>query len=159
MEKKAKETLLQKIPYGVFVIGVKNGKEISGFTASWVQQISFDPPMIAVSVKAVSKTFLDMLKTEKAFSVNFLSTKQKKIAEKFFNSPEVEGDYISGLPYVAGKTGVPVLEHAQGHLECIVEGNAHPGDHVIFFGKIVHAHLETDFDILTLDNTAWNYRG
>ena len=42
----AKKVLLRKIPHGLFVCGVREGDEVNGFTASWVTQGSFEPPLV-----------------------------------------------------------------------------------------------------------------
>ena len=52
----AKKTLLRKIPHGLFVCGVRNGDEVNGFTASWVTQGSFDPPLVVMGVRADSSS-------------------------------------------------------------------------------------------------------
>ena len=52
----AKKTLLRKIPHGLFVCGVRNGDEVNGFTASWVTQGSFEPPLVVMGVRADSSS-------------------------------------------------------------------------------------------------------
>ena len=44
----AKKVLLRKIPHGLFVCGVRDGDEVNGFTASWVTQGSFEPPLVVM---------------------------------------------------------------------------------------------------------------
>ena len=46
----AKKTLLRKIPHGLFICGVADGDEVNGFTASWVTQASFEPPLVMMAV-------------------------------------------------------------------------------------------------------------
>ena len=48
----AKKTLLRKIPHGLFICTVREGDEINGFTASWVTQGSFTPPLVVMAVRA-----------------------------------------------------------------------------------------------------------
>ena len=50
----AKKTLLRKIPHGVFICGVAEGELVNGFTASWVTQGSFEPPLVVMAVRADS---------------------------------------------------------------------------------------------------------
>ena len=45
----AKKVLLRKIPHGLFICGVRNGDEVNGFTASWVTQGSFEPPLVVMA--------------------------------------------------------------------------------------------------------------
>ena len=48
----AKKVLLRKIPHGLFICTVREEDEVNGFTASWVTQGSFDPPLIEMAVRA-----------------------------------------------------------------------------------------------------------
>ena len=46
----AKKILLRKIPHGLFICGVRDEdkNEVNGFTASWVTQGSFTPPLVCL---------------------------------------------------------------------------------------------------------------
>ena len=50
LDLEAKKVLLRKIPHGLFICGVREGDEINGFTASWVTQGSFEPPLVVMAV-------------------------------------------------------------------------------------------------------------
>lgn len=47
----AKKTMLRKIPHGLYVCGTKDGDDVNGFTASWVMQASFAPPLVVNCIK------------------------------------------------------------------------------------------------------------
>ena len=51
LDEQAKKTMLRKIPHGLYICGVKNEEEVNGFTASWLMQASFQPPLIVNCVK------------------------------------------------------------------------------------------------------------
>ncbi|MFN9901826.1 MAG: flavin reductase family protein, partial [bacterium] len=78
----AKKTLLRKIPHGVFICGVAEGEEVNGFTASWVTQGSFEPPLVVMAVRADS-TSNGMIQRTGRFSLNVLSADQKDLAAVF----------------------------------------------------------------------------
>ena len=52
LDLEAKKVLLRKIPHGLFICGVREGDEINGFTASWVTQGSFEPPLVVMAVRS-----------------------------------------------------------------------------------------------------------
>ena len=52
----AKKTLLRKIPHGLFICGVTEGQEVNGFTASWVTQASFEPPLVVMAVRSAGSS-------------------------------------------------------------------------------------------------------
>src|SRR5690554_1181470 len=49
--KKQVAQALGQIPSGCFVMTAAHGGKATGILASWVQQASFDPPMVTVAVK------------------------------------------------------------------------------------------------------------
>ena len=79
----AKKVLLRKIPHGLFICGVREGEEVNGFTASWVTQGSFEPPLVVVSVKADGSSH-GIIERTKRFSLNVLRSDQKDLAAVFF---------------------------------------------------------------------------
>ena len=79
----AKKTLLRKIPHGVFICGVTEGEDVNGFTASWVTQGSFEPPLVVMAVRADS-TSNGMIQRTGKFSLNVLAADQKDLAAVFF---------------------------------------------------------------------------
>ena len=85
----AKKTLLRKIPHGVFICGVAEGDEVNGFTASWVTQGSFEPPLVVMAVRADS-TSNGMIQRTGRFSLNVLKAEQKDLAAVFFK-PQLVG--------------------------------------------------------------------
>jgi flavin reductase (DIM6/NTAB) family NADH-FMN oxidoreductase RutF len=44
------DDLFKYISHGVYVIGVSNGEHQNAFTAAWVMQVSFKPPLLAISI-------------------------------------------------------------------------------------------------------------
>jgi len=53
MDADAKKTALRMIPYGIYVLTAKGSDgSIAAATVNWVTQTSFNPPLVAVRVKA-----------------------------------------------------------------------------------------------------------
>ena len=159
MDLQAKKVVLRKIPHGVYVAGVRNGAELNAFTATWLTQVSFTPPLIALGVKKDSGSF-EMIKQGGVFSVNLLGKEQKSIAEHFVKPASVVGEKLKGVRYTTGKTGAPLLEEAIAYLECEVReiANEH-GDHAVVIGEVVEAKVRRDEPALTLLDTGWHYGG
>ena len=42
---------LGRVPSGLFIVTAGTGESATGFLASWVQQSSFEPPMVSVGIK------------------------------------------------------------------------------------------------------------
>jgi flavin reductase (DIM6/NTAB) family NADH-FMN oxidoreductase RutF len=154
----AKKTLLRKIPHGVFICGVREGDDVNGFTASWVTQGSFDPPLVVMAVRADS-TSNGMIQRTERFSLNVLPADQKDLAAVFFKPQKAIGGRFDAAPFQPGPLGLPVLEAALGAVECVVVGQVSHGDHTVFVGEVKSATLLRDGDALELAGTGWQYGG
>ncbi|GAC1460815.1 MAG: hypothetical protein NVSMB70_06530 [Chamaesiphon sp.] len=79
LDEQAKKTLLRKIPHGLYICGVKDGEDVNGFTASWVMQASFQPPLIVNCVNQNSKSHA-AIEASGVFAISFLEAGQKDLA-------------------------------------------------------------------------------
>ncbi len=159
MDLQAKKTALRKIPHGVYIIGVKEGAQLSAFTATWLTQASFAPPLVAVGIRKDSHS-LKMIQQEKVFTVNILGKDQKVLAEHFVKPSQAPGEKLAGIKYAPGATGAPVLEEAIAFVECQLREVANAqGDHAIIIGEVVEAGIRKDEPALTLMDTGWHYGG
>ena len=159
MDLQAKKIALRKIPHGVYIVGVKQDSQLNAFTATWLTQVSFTPPLVALGVKKDSHSF-EMIRQGKVFSVNLLGKDQKPIAEHFVKPATVAGEKLKEVRHRLGKTGAPVLEDAIAYVECEVREIANEqGDHAIVIGEVVEALVRKDEPALTLMDTGWHYGG
>ncbi len=159
MDLQAKKTALRKIPHGVYVVGVKQDAQLNAFTATWLTQVSFTPPLVAVGIKKDSHS-LAMIKADGVFSVNILGKDQKAVAEHFVKPATVVGEKLKEVRHRPGKTGAPLLEEAIAYVECEVREIANElGDHAIVIGEVVEAGVRRDEPALTLLDTGWHYGG
>lgn len=159
MDLQAKRIALRKIPHGIYIVGVKRDAQVNAFTATWLTQVSFTPPLVALGVKKDAGSF-EMMKQSRAFSVNLLGKGQKAIAEHFVKPASVVGEKLKGVPHRAGKTGAPVLDEAIAYFECEVREIANErGDHAVVIGEVVEAGVHRDEPALTLADTGWHYGG
>ncbi len=154
----AKKTLLRKIPHGLFICGVREGDEINGFTASWVTQGSFEPPLVVMAVRSDGSSHGIIDRTKK-FSLNVLRHDQKELAAIFFKPQKALGGRFESTPFHYGELGLPILEGTLGGVECEVIGKLEHGDHTIFVGEVKSAVLLEDNQPLNLSSTGWSYGG
>jgi flavin reductase (DIM6/NTAB) family NADH-FMN oxidoreductase RutF len=159
MDLQAKKTALRKIPHGVYVVGVQQDGQLNAFTATWLTQVSFTPPLVAVGIRKSSHS-LEMIRQGRVFSVNLLGKDQKGLAEHFVKPAAVMGEKLKDMRHRPGKTGAPILEDAIAYVECEVReiANEH-GDHALVIGEVVEAGVRKDEPALTLMDTGWHYGG
>ena len=159
MDLQAKKIALRKIPHGVYIVGVRQDAQLNAFTATWLTQVSFTPPLVAVGIKKDSHS-LEMIRRGGVFSVNLLGKDQKPIAEHFVKPAVVVGEKLKEVRYRPGKTGAPILDEAIAYVECEVREIANErGDHAVVIGEVVEAGVLRDEPALTLMDTGWHYGG
>ncbi len=155
----AKKTMLRKIPHGLYVCGVKDGDDVNGFTASWVMQASFEPPLVVTCVKADSTSHA-MIKSGGVFALSILEDNQKEVAQNFFKPLRRTGNKFEDIEFYPGEeTGCPIIKDSLGYVECNVVGSVEKGDHTVFVGEVVGAGEHREGKPLILEDTGWNYGG
>lgn len=158
LDEQAKRIMLRKIPHGLYICGVKQGEEVNGFTASWVMQASFKPPLVVNCVKQDSRSHA-MITASKVFSLSVLGVGQKDLAEKFFKPQRRIGDKFEDVEFYLGVTGCPIIKDTLGYVECQVVGAIAQGDHTVFVGEVIAAGVHREGEPLLLESTGWNYGG
>ena len=154
----AKKTALLMIPYGLYVLSVKDGDELNAGTVNWVTQCSFKPPLVAMGVKKDSHLY-SQLKNAGSFALSFLESGQKDIAFAFFRPAKVEGNTISGQQFETAETGAPILSAAPAWVEGRIVGEIDTGDHSCMVGEVTNAGLKRESKLLTLDEVGVKYGG
>ena len=158
LDQEAKKTILRKIPHGLYICGVKDGEEVNGFTASWVMQSSFTPPLVVNCVKNDSKSHA-MIKASGVFALSVLEAGQKDLAQKFFKPQRRVGNKFEDVEFTLGETGCPIISDSLGYFECKVVGSVEKGDHTVFVGEVIAAGVHRQGEPLLLETTGWNYGG
>ncbi|NJL38050.1 MAG: flavin reductase [Leptolyngbyaceae cyanobacterium SM1_4_3] len=159
LDEQAKKTILRKIPHGLYVCGVKEGEEVNGYTASWVMQASFQPPLVVNCVKQDSKSHA-MIKSSQVFALSVLEAGQKEIAQKFFKPQRRVGNKFEDIEFYLGEaTGCPIISDSLGYVECRVISAVEQGDHTVFVGEVIAAGVHREGEPLLLESTGWNYGG
>jgi flavin reductase (DIM6/NTAB) family NADH-FMN oxidoreductase RutF len=159
LDEQAKKTMLRKIPHGLYICGVKDGEEVNGFTASWVMQASFKPPLVVNCVRQDSKSHA-MILASGVFALSILEAGQKELAQKFFQPRQRVGNRFEDVEFYSGEvTGCPIINDALGYVECKLVGSLEQGDHTVFVGEVIGAGVHREGDSLLLETTGWQYGG
>jgi flavin reductase (DIM6/NTAB) family NADH-FMN oxidoreductase RutF len=124
----------EKLTHGVYVIGVADAERRNAFTAAWLMQASFDPPLLALSINPKHSSYR-LLQAGGSFTVNVLAHGRTDLAAHFGQPATV--DKLAGMGWHPAQRGAPVLEEALAWFECVLT-DAHPaGDHVIAIGRVI----------------------
>lgn len=139
--------ILGKTPSGVYILTATDGEgSETGMLASWVQQASFEPPIISVAVN--SKRYLaEWLSKSPVAAVSLVGKNQSgKFFKQFGKGFDPGVPAFEGFNISRGTTGVPLLSDSLGSLEGKVILQCETGDHVIFFIQIENAVTGTAFN-------------
>ena len=158
MDLEAKTKVLRKITHGVYVVGVKEGETLNAFTATWLTQVSFKPPLVALGIRRDGVSYR-MVEASRVLTVNFLGSAQKPLAQHFLKPAHLGTDKLKDIAYRLGKTGAPILEEAIACVECEVKEIRPGGDHAVVIAEVVEAYLHQDVTPLSLQETGWEYGG
>lgn len=149
MDEQAKKTALRMLPYGLYVLGTRDGDSVNASTINWVTQASFKPPLLALGVKADSGAF-QHLGSSRAFALSVLGTGQKEIAFAFFKPTAADGDTINGYRFETRETGGPILLDAPAWAEAKVTDIVERGDHGVVVAEVFAAGVRRETAVLTL---------
>ncbi len=113
--------------------GAPHGLTVSSFTA-----VSTIPPLVLICIDHGCR-FISHFRASPYFAVNILRDTQEHLSVRF---SELEAERFDGLEWSSGATGVPLLAHALGYMECEVTQVVEVGDHAVFIGQVLHTHVE-----------------
>jgi flavin reductase (DIM6/NTAB) family NADH-FMN oxidoreductase RutF len=145
-----------KMSYGIYVLTTSSGEEVNGMIASWVSQISYEPPLVMAAVHPARYSHR-LLKKSGVFTINILSQRQSHMVTRF-KGPDPMAKFDS-IKWVKGKTGCPILEETIGYLECRVKDLYEPGNHTLFIGEVVDADRFSDQAPMTSLDYSGTYLG
>lgn len=121
---------------GLYIVNcAAPGETECGFLASWVQQASFDPPMVTVCVNK-KRHHLELIQKGGKFTVNVMSNDNKSMGA-FFKAPEEGKTVYEGLETFTDKTGVNILKDSVAYIECEYRSEMESADHVVIMAEIV----------------------
>ena len=138
-----------KMTYGIYVLTTRYGEIVNGMIASWVTQVSFDPPQILVAVHPNRYTH-HLLEHSGIFSLHVIADSQQELLARF-KGPDASKKF-SGIDWKPGETGCPILLSSVAWFESRIKEHYQPGNHTLYVGEVVNAGCGIDeTPLCTLD--------
>ncbi len=144
---KYQEAIKTKYPEQVVIAIAKdrNGKA-NPVTLGWTMIVSGEPPMMAI---AVAKTHysIEALTHSQCFTIAFPSSEMADAALFFGSKSGRDIDKFAEFECgtePAKEIDSVILSDAVANFECELESQMVAGDHIIFVGKIVSSHTNTE---------------
>ena len=149
---------LRLLTYGLYVVTVRARDEEGGFTANWLTQVSFEPPLLALSVQNDSRS-IGLLRESGAFTVNLLPSGAREVAGIMGRRSRNVPDKLDRVDHAPGPSGRAVLTGALGYLECEVRSSVPAGDSTVFIAAVTGAKHIRDGSALTMAETGFQHSG
>ena len=149
MQKQAEysDAIKTKYPEQVVIAIAKDKKGKSNpITLGWTMIVSGNPPMMAI---AVAKTHYstEAITHSKSFTIAFPSSQMADAALFFGSKSGRDTDKFAEFDCKtepAKAIDSLLLSDAVANFECTLESQIPAGDHIIFVGKIVCSHINTE---------------
>ena len=158
LDQAAKKTVLRLFTYGLYAVTCAHEDVANAFTANWLTQVSFDPPMVAVSVENDS-TSLPLILGSGLFAVNVYAAGERELAGALGKPYARVGDKLAALPHTTSANGLPILSSALGYVECRVRGHLLTGDSTVVAGEVIAAGLQREGEPLTMRDAGFRHSG
>ncbi len=158
MDANLKKKVLRTFTYGLYAVGCADEGEINAFTANWLTQVSFEPPLLAVSVENDSKS-LPMIQHSRKFTVNVLKVGDRELAGQLGKSAIQHPDKLLGVDYEIGENGCPILRAALAWVACEVRHLAPAGDSTLFVAEVVDVGMISEGTPLTMAEAGFRHAG
>ncbi len=155
---RARRAALRLLTYGLYAVTVRYGEERNAFTANWLTQVSFDPPLLALSVENESRS-IGILRASGGFTVNVLPRGAGDLAGALGRRSVTDPDKLSRVEWDEGPAGRAVLRQALAAIDCSVEASLPAGDSTIFVARIEGALLLREGEPLRMSDTPFRHAG
>ncbi len=158
MDPAVKKQVLRLFTYGLYAIMSVDKDEVNAFTANWLTQVSFEPPLLAVSIENDAKS-LTMIQNSGTFTINVLQTGQREIAGALGRSAFKVPDKLAGIAHTTTAAGYPILESALGWVACNVRQTIHAGDSTLVIAEVIDAGTLAEGQPLTMAEAGFRHAG
>jgi flavin reductase (DIM6/NTAB) family NADH-FMN oxidoreductase RutF len=158
---KQRRRVLWSLPYGLYVVGSRDGDRRNLMTLNFATQVSFDPKLLGIGVEKTALTH-ELIEVGGSFTLNTISRDDRAIVRKFTKPVEADSaTTLNGFAYHDGPTGAPVLDQAVAWIDCRVRQPVDCGGHTFFVGEVVDCGFQQpeDTPVLRMEDTRMSYGG
>ncbi|RJP73235.1 MAG: flavin reductase [Candidatus Abyssobacteria bacterium SURF_17] len=141
---------LSHLTYGIYILTSKQGDENHGMIASWVSQVSHEPPLVMVAIRK-NRRMHPVVKSAGAFALHVLEQKEKQLIRQF--KLPTPAERFHGLECITLETGCPIIKQALAFMECRLVATYDTGDHTLFIGEVLAADCSKEGRPMT----GWDY--
>lgn len=158
MDPQLKKQVLRTFTYGLYAVSCANEGEVNACTVNWLSQVSFEPPLVAVSIENYTKS-LPMILRSRAFLINVYRSGDRELAGKLGKSALKSPEKLVGVEYTAGPGGAPILRDALAWVACEVKNTVEAGDSTLLVAEVVEVGMQGEEQPLTMNEAGFRHAG
>ena len=149
MDAKAFRRACAKYATGITIAAAIDGQGAPhGLTVNSFTSVSMTPPLVLVCIDYSSNT-LPVFRQAAGYGISVLGEEQEPLSARFATRGQ---DRFDGVAWKAGETGVPLLDGALAHLECVTRNVVEAGDHAVFIAEVVRIQTREGKPLLFFDS-------
>lgn len=145
-------SVLRKVPAAVAIISAEQDGQARGMTATAICSVSAEPPMMLVCVHQDART-RSVISAAGRFAVNFLSERQREIAQRFSRADLSEKERFSAAHWNFECRGAPMLVDSLAFFGCDIVHEAMHGTHHVFIAAVTDVRMADGEPLLYLDGS------
>lgn len=126
------------IPSGLFIVTTTEGDKKDGYLASWVQQVSFKPLVVAIAVRA-GRPGYEHITAGKPFTINVVGEHETQYLRHFWKG--YEQSPFGEIEHFVNDKGGLVIKGAKSAITCKMISKFEPGDHEVVFAEVLASNV------------------
>ncbi len=158
MDQNLKKQVLRTFTYGLYAVSCSNAGEVNIFTANWLTQISFEPPLVVISIENTSKS-LPMILQSRQCTINVLRSGDRELAGKLGKSAMQHPDKLTNISFHLGSNGCPILDDALAWVACEIHKTVEAGDSTLVISEVVDVGMLAEGQPLTMAEAGFRHAG
>lgn len=143
MDEKESAKAVGHIPSGLFVVCSKEGSAFTGYLASWVQQVSFRPLVVAMAIRPDRPGYKSIVAGE-FFSINIVGEHEMGYLKHFWSGYDPANPPFKEIEHEISPNGNMLFKKAKSTLECKMLSKQTPGDHEVVFAEVVASYTHSE---------------
>lgn len=158
LDPQLKKQVLRTFTYGLYAVSCANEGEVNAFTANWLSQVSFEPPLVAVSIENNTRS-LPMILRSRKFIINVYREGDRELAGQLGKSALKHPEKLAGVAYTPGPGGAPILRDALAWVACEVRHTVEAGDSTLVVAEVVEVGMQDEGQPLTMKAAGFRHAG
>lgn len=129
-----------RIPSGLFIVCARDGETVDGYLASFIQQVSFEPLLLALAVKPGRPAY-DMIAGGAPFSINVVGDHDTSYLKHFWSGYDPQKNPFAEIDHTLEDDGTVTLDGAQAVITARRVSGVKPGDHEVIFAEVLGSRV------------------